>query len=282
MRSLSDAETLKQFARNLREGIYITTESGDIVDCNPAFLEMFGVYSLAELKGYAAEDLLLDPRRRDQELSILEMEGAIREFELEIRLPDGQVRIVLDTAYRVNDPISGEILYHGILIDITDRKCLERQLREQVIRGPLTGCYNRNHLAEISLAQDKSNEVWKTIVADVDYFKEYNDRHGHSYGDRILIQIGRFLMQEVRAEDAVFRTGGDEFLVYLPGCDQDRTREIVDRFHQQGPMSAPASFSLGWAVRENLESLESTIRRADQQLIQIRVQERRIRPRRST
>jgi PAS domain S-box-containing protein len=54
MRSLNNAETLKQFIRNLREGIYITAESGEIVDCNPAFLEMFGIHSLAELKGITA------------------------------------------------------------------------------------------------------------------------------------------------------------------------------------------------------------------------------------
>lgn len=282
MRSLNDAETLKQFIRNLREGIYITAESGEIIDCNPAFLEMLGIHSPAELKGITAEDLLLDPRKRDQELSILERDGAIREFELEIRSPDGHVRIVLDTAYRVNDPVTGEVLYHGILIDITERKHLERQLREQVIRDPLTGCYNRNYLAEIALAQDKGDAVWGAIVADVDHFKECNDQHGHGYGDRILIQIGRFLMQEVRTEDSVFRTGGDEFLVFLPGCDQDQTRDVADRFHQKGPVAAPASFSLGWAVRENLESLENTIRRADQQLIQIRVQERRVQSRRST
>ena len=242
---------------------------------------MLGVQSLAELKGYTAENLLLDPRKRDQELRILEKEGAVREFELEIRRPDGQERIVLDTAYRVNDPISGEVLYHGILIDITDRKHLERQLRDQAIRDPLTGCYNRHYLAEIVAERESGGAIWGVIVADVDHFKECNDRHGHSYGDRILTQIGRLLTQEVRVEDPVFRIGGDEFMVFLPGCDQVETREVADRFREKGPSAAPVSFSIGWAVRENQESLEETMRRADQQLIHIRVQERKIQSRRS-
>jgi diguanylate cyclase (GGDEF)-like protein/PAS domain S-box-containing protein len=281
MRNLNNAETLKEFIKNLREGIYVTSASGDIVDCNPAFLEMFGVTSLAELKGYTAKNLLQDPGKRDQELRILEEEGAVREFELEIRRPDGQERIVLDTAYRVKDPVSGEVLYHGILIDITDRKRLERQLRDQVIRDPLTGRYNRHYLAEIVGESNRRGGIWGVIVADVDHFKECNDRHGHGYGDRILTQIGRFLTQEVRVEDPVFRIGGDEFMVFLPGCDQGETREVADRFREKGPSAAPVSFSIGWAVRECQESLEETIRRADQQLIHIRVRERKIKSRRS-
>jgi PAS domain S-box-containing protein len=88
MRSLNDAETMTKFIKNLREGIYITTASGEIVDCNPAFMEMFGVQSLEDLKGYTAGNLVQDPGKRDRELRIIEKEGAVREFELEIRRPE--------------------------------------------------------------------------------------------------------------------------------------------------------------------------------------------------
>jgi diguanylate cyclase (GGDEF)-like protein/PAS domain S-box-containing protein len=281
MRNLNNVGTLKEFIRNLREGIYITNVSGEIIDCNPAFLEMFGVQSLEELKGHTAGSLIKDPQKRDIELHILEKEGALREFELEIRRPDGKECIVLDTAYRVQDPSSGEILYHGILVDITDRKMLEQQLREKVIRDPLTGCYNRHYLAEVCAECERETEGWGVIVADVDHFKEFNDRHGHSYGDRILSQLGRFLMKEVRLEDRVFRIGGDEFMVYLPGSNLSEISEVADRFRREGPTAAPVSFTLGFGVRKDREPLEETIRRADQQLIHIRVQERHIQSRRS-
>jgi PAS domain-containing protein len=49
-RSLSDPETLAIFAQNLKEGIYITTETGEVLDANPAFLEIFGVGTLEEMK----------------------------------------------------------------------------------------------------------------------------------------------------------------------------------------------------------------------------------------
>ena len=57
-RSLSDPTTLSELALRLREGIYITTMEGEIVDANPAFLEMFGVQSLDELRGFRAGDFL--------------------------------------------------------------------------------------------------------------------------------------------------------------------------------------------------------------------------------
>jgi diguanylate cyclase (GGDEF)-like protein/PAS domain S-box-containing protein len=276
MKHLNRAETLKNFIRNLREGIYITNASGDILDCNPAFLEMLGIQSLKELNGYKAGNLIRDPHKREIELRILEKEGAVREFELEILRPDGQERIVLDTAYRVQDGSDGETLYHGILVDITDRKQLERQLRDQAIRDPLTGCYNRHYLAEIVAECRDGMSGWGVIVADVDHFKEFNDLHGHSYGDRILAQLGRFLTQEVRLEDRVFRIGGDEFMVFLPGANLHETSEVAGRFHKKGPAAAPVSFTLGYGVREDQESLDETIRRADEQLIHIRVEERRV------
>ena len=58
-------------------------------------------------------------------MQILATEGHVREFELVIVRPDGLRRTVLDTTYQVRDPDSGEIAYHGVLIDITRRKELE-------------------------------------------------------------------------------------------------------------------------------------------------------------
>jgi len=280
MRNLNDARTLSQFIRNLREGVYITTSTGRILDANPAFLEMFGVDSLEQLQDYTAERLLVDPQRRTEELKILERDGAVREFELEIRRPDGHVRTVLDTCFQVSDEQTGETLFHGILVDISDRKLLEQQLRELAIRDPLTGCYNRRFLQEITAELEENDNDWGVILADIDHFKDYNDRFGHSTGDRVLVQIGRFLMQEVRAEDPVIRMGGDEFMVLLPRLESGATHEIADRLRRLGPDFAPVSFTLGWAVRQHRERLEETIRRADHLLIHVRVQERDFPPRR--
>jgi diguanylate cyclase (GGDEF)-like protein/PAS domain S-box-containing protein len=279
MRSLDDVQTLGQFVRNLREGVYITTEAGRILDANPAFLRMFGVSSLAELQSHTATSLVVDPERRADEARILRAEGAVREFELEIRRPDGNTRTVLDTAYQVTDDASGEVLYHGILVDITDRKILERQLRDLTIRDPLTGCHNRRFLQETLHRLDQDAAPIGVIVIDVDHFKDTNDRLGHDAGDRLLVQLGRFLTQQVRVEDPVVRTGGDEFAILLPGLDLSGTLEVVGRLRQHGPGGAPVSFTLGWAVRDGREPVADTMRRADQFLLRVRIKDRQLAPR---
>jgi len=280
-RSLKDPWTLAEFVRNVQEGVYITTTEGKILDANPAFLRMFGVKSLAELRQYTAEQLIVDPERRKEELAAIANGGAVREFELEIRRPDGEVRTVLDTAYQVADPETGETLYHGILIDITERTKLEQQLLRAALRDPLTGCFNRRFLSDMERALDSQEQGWGTIVIDIDNFKDYNDRYGHHIGDRVLMRVARFLLSLVRAEDAVIRIGGDEFLLLLIGDTPEATAEVAHRLRKTGPGAMPVSASVGSAVRRTGENLEDTIRRADRQLIQIRVKERQPHSRRT-
>ena len=134
-RSLSDPETLAKFAQNLGEGIYITNETGEILDANAAFLKIFGVATLDELKNYRVSDFV-DWEARKGEVALLEREGSLRDRELQITRRDGVVRTVLDTWYINRDPESGERIFHGILVDITNRKALEDQLVEQSIRDP--------------------------------------------------------------------------------------------------------------------------------------------------
>jgi len=269
-RSLSDPETLSRFAQNLGEGIYITNEQGEILDANPAFLKIFGVSSVQELKSYKVSDFV-DAEVRKKELALVEREGSIRDRELQITRPDGGIRTVLDTWYLNSDPETGETVFHGILVDITARKNLETQLVEQSIRDPLTGCYNRRHLAALYNKTRSENEKWGCIYTDIDHFKQYNDTHGHAAGDAILVKMSRFLMRHVRAEEPVVRMGGDEFLVMLFDTDLADTEAVARRLEKAAQERGPVSFSLGWAAREKDESLEETVNRADRQLIQVRV-----------
>lgn len=272
VRSLDDPETLRLLTQNLGEGIYITDREGKILDCNPAFLEIFGVSSLRELEQFHAPDLLADPARRQYEMTLLERDGAVRDFELEIVRPDGLHRWVLDTTYQVKDPETGEIFNHGVLIDITRRKELEEQLRQQIIRDALTGCYNRRFLLDLEQELKAQGEVrWGCVFIDIDHFKLYNDRHGHRSGDQVLRRMARFLMREVRSDEPVIRMGGDEFLIVLTADNALRTEAVATRLQQAAARSAPVAFSLGWAVRLEAESLEQTIERADKNLIRVRV-----------
>ena len=182
---------------------------------------------------------------------------------------------MIDSCYSVRDPQSGEILYHGVLVDITERKLFEQQLKEVTGRDPLTGCFNRRYLAELEQRLLAEGLPWGAIVVDIDHFKRYNDEQGHQAGDEALVKVAHFLMRETRAQDAVVRLGGDEFLVLLVGDQADSTAAIAARLREPEHLPSPVPFSLGYAVRRPDESLERTIQRADKRLLEVRARERR-------
>lgn len=275
LRSLADPKSLRRFVRTLPDGIYITNALGEILDANRGFLRLFGVRSLRQLRSYAASELLVDPSQRAQEIAAIRRSGQVREFELKLRTPRGAVRTVLDTCYACRDPATGETLYHGILIDITERKRLEERLAFESLRDPLTGCFNRRHLGRMAAELERSRRPWGVLVLDIDHFKSYNDRFGHKAGDDVLVSTSRFLMRQTRSGDTVFRIGGDEFLVVLPSADGVVTDAAAARLRTAAETQAPVPFSLGFAARRGRESLETTVQRADAGLLSVKVSERR-------
>jgi diguanylate cyclase (GGDEF)-like protein/PAS domain S-box-containing protein len=167
LESLRDPDTLRALVGNLREGVYVSTLDGKILDANPAFLQMFGLSSIEELGRYSVHDLLVDPAQRATELELLKRDGAVREFEFQIRRPDGQIRTVLDACQAVQDPQSGKTLFHGILVDISDRKEEEARLERwfSLLRGTLEstadGILVVDHHGKIVTFNQKFGEMWR-------------------------------------------------------------------------------------------------------------------------
>ena len=270
-RSLEDPDALRALVKNLQEAFYITNARGEIIDANPAFLAMLGVRTLKDLRSFSLSDMISDPKRRMEELEQLDAQGAVRDFELEIVRPDGGRRTVLDSTYACHDESAGDTFYHGVLVDITDRKRQEDALREQSVRDPLTGCYNRRYLEEMQHELESAESPFGCIFIDIDHFKQYNDIHGHAMGDTTLVRMSRFLMRQVRAEEPVIRLGGDEFLILLNPADEDAVEMVARRMQQAANRTAPVPFSLGWSSRRPGESMQDTVNRADQRLLSVRV-----------
>ncbi|MDO9532979.1 MAG: diguanylate cyclase [Deltaproteobacteria bacterium] len=136
---------------------------------------------------------------------------------------------------------------------------LRETLRNQAIRDPLTGLFNRRYLEETmerELTRVKRQGVpLGVIMMDLDHFKQYNDTFGHSAGDELLSALGILLKTHIRGEDIACRYGGEEFMLILPGASMEIAleraedlRQAVKEMHQHYPGLKPTSLSLGVAV----------------------------------
>jgi diguanylate cyclase (GGDEF)-like protein len=110
----------------------------------------------------------------------------------------------------------------------------EREHRRDAVLDPLTGLLNRAALLarfdELEqLAGHGEHASLGMLVADVDHFKRVNDEHGHPVGDAVLRDIAYAMRKALRAFDLVYRIGGEEFVVLLPGADLERTIEVGER-----------------------------------------------------
>jgi len=137
---------------------------------------------------------------------------------------------------------------------------LRESLREQSIRDPLTGLYNRRFLEE-SLSREifraqRSGSMIACLMLDLDHFKRFNDLYGHDAGDAVLQEIARTLQKSVRREDIVCRYGGEEFAIIMPIASREiavkRAEIILDKVrHQQiyykGNIFKELSLSIGLA-----------------------------------
>jgi diguanylate cyclase (GGDEF)-like protein len=110
---------------------------------------------------------------------------------------------------------------------------LRESLRNQSIRDPLTGLFNRRYLEETLERElrraERSQGRLGVAMLDLDRFKQFNDTFGHDAGDLLLREFGRVLQSMVRGGDVACRYGGEEFVLVMPDADLEVTRQRADR-----------------------------------------------------
>jgi diguanylate cyclase (GGDEF)-like protein len=104
--------------------------------------------------------------------------------------------------------------------------------RAEAVIDPLTGMLNRKALVqrvdELAQQSQITRQPIGLIVADIDHFKAVNDSHGHAAGDAVLKDVAYRLRKTLRAFDLSYRTGGEEFLVLLPGADLRSATDLAE------------------------------------------------------
>lgn len=114
---------------------------------------------------------------------------------------------------------------------LIQRDAFEEQLKNMANTDRLTGVSNRTaldaYLKDMEM-QPQSFEQLNLIVVDIDYFKAVNDRYGHIFGDRVIVEVAACLNANVTQTDLIVRFGGDEFLILLKKYDLDWTIQIAE------------------------------------------------------
>lgn len=268
---LSFRRQAKQLADLFEHGLGLLCThdlSGVLLTMNPAAARALG-YAPGDLIGRNLAELVPEADKRhfaDYLQRVVTQEEDSGYYHLTTR--GGRQRI-WEYRNRLYTNPGSEPYVMGNAIDITERRLFELQQREQSLRDPLTGCYNRRYLTQL-LAKLAPEQSWGCLVVDADHFKQINDTYGHQRGDEVLIAIGRFLNYHARHGDAVLRMGGDEFMVLLLDADAAMVEATAARIGAAAEAEAPCGISIGYAVRQGSEPLETTIDRADKQLYRVR------------
>ncbi|NEV61946.1 sensor domain-containing diguanylate cyclase [Thiorhodococcus minor] len=165
------------------------------------------------------------------------------------------------------------------LVDVSELKAVQEELRAASQTDALTGLYNRRFLyqrlaKEIELVQRYSHPL-SIVLFDLDYFKGINDTFGHRAGDEVLVRVAEVLRRCLREVDIAGRYGGEELLLLLPHSSVGQAREAAERIrialkHEEWPYQGmEVTLSAGVSQYAG-ETLDAFIDSADRKLYRIK------------
>lgn len=169
------------------------------------------------------------------------------------------------------------LLITAIVVFLAHMALHNYQLRieEMATIDKLTGLLNRNAFTMLMkklLADHKRDPRPMTVLlADIDFFKQTNDRHGHMAGDEVLATVAKRLLAGLRESDLVVRWGGEELLILLRSCALAEAQRIAENLRQgvsdepcvAGGRTIPVTISIGVAEYQTDETIEQVVGRAD-------------------
>jgi diguanylate cyclase (GGDEF)-like protein/PAS domain S-box-containing protein len=241
-KAASIEERYRSLFESSRDGIYLITPDGDVVDVNPALAHLVG-RTRESLLGTGVADIYADAAFERAILERVEAEGFVRDAEVRLRRDDGQERICLLTMVAERNASGVLTGYHGMLHDITERGLAEERLRHAALYDALTQLPNRVHFLDrvgrlLERMLFRMEYQFAVLVLQLDRFKVINDTMGHRSGDELLVQVAERLTLLVRPEDIVARLGGDEFGILLVDLRGPEDAETVCSRIREGFLSS--------------------------------------------
>jgi len=269
-----------------REGIFITSPNGIIIDVNRAF---------TEITGFTRNDALgQNPRILKSGHQSVEYYQAMWQAlldeghwygEIWNRRKDGELYVALLTILAVRDQKDCIQHYVAMFSDITVQKANQQQLELIAHYDPLTGQANRVLLADrlrYAMAQAKRRKQQIAVAyIDLDGFKAVNDTYGHDIGDQLLIRVSERMKHALREGDTIARLGGDEFVAVLVDLSANHAgipliQRLIDTTAESVlindiELSVSASVGISFYPQHDEIDPDQLMRQADQAMYQAKL-----------
>ncbi len=248
---------------------------------NQAYVDLLGFDSADEV---LAQRTIADHQAPHERLRMWSfqkdrMQGkeAPRRYEYEAVRKDGTRRILENSVRVVN--WNGEPAIQRTVVDVTERRQYETELKRLAATDSLTGVVNRRHLLEqgnreIERAR-RYGQPLTLLLLDIDHFKAVNDKFGHAVGDLALVKFAQCCQAALRGPDVLGRIGGEEFAVLLPATAEPGARVCAERLRrdvseleietESFPLRLTVSIGLAPYV-DGDTSIGDTVKRADRAL----------------
>lgn len=275
---------LQEAIDSISAGIVIYDAQDRLVMCNEAHRQLFEPLRDTLRPGLSFEAITREGMRRGLFSEALDQgEDWLARHLRQHRAADGEpheLALADGRWLQFNEHRTPQGYRVGSRIDITERKQLEAELREQASTDALTGLPNRRHFLqrledELERVRRQTTREACVLMLDLDHFKRVNDQYGHAAGDSLLRHFSNLLRQELRSTDTAGRMGGEEFALILPGSNLLAARTFAQRICDRlashplllggRPVSATVSIGIAAITRDDL-SADSVLLRADRAL----------------
>jgi len=222
---LREREKLTTIIEAAREAIVVTDAGNNIVLINSAATELLGK-SDQQIRDEGFLKLLDDPELLQRLLHGLGKNGHTETISYRER------KLLVSAASIDGD--HGQLIGSAALIrDVTDEQRMMTELKHISITDALTEVFNRRYLdATLATEFDRVRRTGKplsVLLLDIDFFKKFNDTHGHDQGDRVLQAVGATMKASIRDYDSACRYGGEEFVLILPETDEKGAVVVGER-----------------------------------------------------
>ena len=275
-KNIGEINTLSQAIEQSPVSTLITDTTGNIEYANPSFLH-FRNLSLDQCIDKNIEDIGALGLKQNTYVEIFNAVDSSAAWKGEISINDknGDPRWISTRMSVVANEKGDSNHIVFMMEDVSEAREQQTALQRQALHDGLTDLPNRmlfiDRLEQAILSAQRENKLLAVLMIDLDHFKEINDTLGHHIGDILLQQVGPKIHKNLRNIDTVARMGGDEFLILLPGSNENHGLEIAQKiltsisepFHVD-EHTLEIGASIGIAVYPtHADDPNSLIRRAD-------------------